>query len=257
MFTFRHDTTDTGIPGVGVAFTDRHGGHSTGPYASLNLGRVGADPQVERNLEAVREALGLRSLIRVDQKHTAEVIEVTEAPDGQYCVDTGDTGADALVTALGDVGLVIRVADCVPVLLAAEDGTVIGAAHAGRVGLLAGVLTATVAVITQHTTAPLRAWIGPHICGRCYEVPPDMRADASTTLPATHATTSWGTPALDLGAGAEAQLVDLGVTVHRVDPCTLENPDDLFSHRHDAASGRQAGIIHRRACRSSALPATR
>ena len=249
MFAFRRDPVESGVPGVGVAFTDRHDGHSSGSYASFNLGRVGQDPAAPDNLETLRTTLRLRSLMRVDQKHTAIAQVTTDNPDGSHRVP-GD--ADALVTTQPGVGLVIRVADCLPVLFASADGSVIGAAHAGRVGLLTGILTETVRVLREQHPAPagpgaaLRAWIGPHICGDCYEVPEEMRREAAQILPASHATTSWGTPAIDLAAGAEQQLIGLDVAVEQVGECTRTNPQDLFSHRVDANAGRQAGVVFRR-----------
>jgi hypothetical protein len=89
----------------------------------------------------------------------------------------------------------------------------------------------------------IRAWIGPHVCGRCYEVPAEMRAEVAKTVPATYAETSWGTPALDLGAGVEAQLAAAGVPAERVPGCTLED-DRFHSYRRDgAAAGRIAGLV--------------
>ena len=97
------------------------------------------------------------------------------------------------------------------------------------------------------------AWIGPHICGRCYEVPETLADEFERPRPGTRSTTSWGTPSLDLGAGVQAVLGGLGVRFTDVARCTLEDPD-LHSHRRDAAaSGRQAGIIWLSgACRTEA-----
>jgi YfiH family protein len=148
-----------------------------------------------------------------------------------------------LVTKLTGVALMMRVADCVPVLLADEEAGVIAIAHAGRIGLLAGVLDNTVAMMRDNGATALRAWIGPHICGSCYEVPDNMRAAASVNHPEMASTTSWGTPALDLGAGVVAALSRLGVgEITRLDPCTLTTPT-LFSYREDPQTGRQAGLI--------------
>jgi len=139
--------------------------------------------------------------------------------------------------------MAVRVADCLPVLLADPAAGVVAAAHAGRVGLVAGVLPATLAAMRRRGARSITAWIGPHICGACYEVPGAMRADVARTLPGAWSTTSWGTPALDLGGAATIQLEAEGCLVHRVDPCTRETPT-LHSHRRDAAAaGRQAGIV--------------
>jgi hypothetical protein len=86
-------------------------------------------------------------------------------------------------------------------------------------------------------------WVGPHVCGGCYEVPAELRADVSAAVPATFAVTTRGTPALDLGAGVIAQLTDLDVEVRNLSRCTLESPD-LYSHRRDgSAAGRFGGLV--------------
>lgn len=155
--------------------------------------------------------------------------------------------ADALVTRLTGVALVIHVADCVPVLLADQRAGVIGAAHAGRVGLLAGVLQATVAAMRDLGASDVHAWIGPHICASCYEVPADMAAAAWELIPATLAVSRLGTPAIDLGAGALAVLDSEGVgRTERHDPCTMCDAR-FFSYRRDRTLQRQEGIIVRTA----------
>lgn len=137
----------------------------------------------------------------------------------------------------------VRAADCVPVLLADPDAQVIGAAHAGRLGMALGVVPATVARMRELGGDRITAWVGPHICGSCYEVPVDLRDEVAATVPASRSTTSWGTPALDIGAGVRAQLTAVGVEVVDVGRCTRESPD-LHSYRRDGArAGRQAGVI--------------
>ncbi|MDR1512946.1 MAG: polyphenol oxidase family protein [Propionibacteriaceae bacterium] len=227
--------------GVGVAFTTRHGGVSPAPFDSLNVCDLPqANPfEVKTNLELIRAALRLRALVGVHQLHSAEVLTV---PPG-VGVNGSLARADALVTAAAGVGLLIKVGDCVPVLLADPGRRVVGAAHAGRVGLLAGVLPNTVEALRDLGARELVAWIGPHVCPLCYEVPEDMAEAAWEALPATRAASRHGTPAIDLGEGAAAQLAELGVTVHRLDPCTAEN-SDLFSHRRDGdQSGRLGAIV--------------
>ncbi len=92
----------------------------------------------------------------------------------------------------------------------------------------------------------IQAWVGPHICGSCYEVPEAMQQQVASQEPASLSTTSWGTPALDIGAGVRAQLERVGVAVTDVSRCTLESPD-LYSHRRDGAgAGRLAGVIRMR-----------
>src|SRR5699024_7043289 len=138
---------------------------------------------------------------------------------------------------------------CLPVLLADPAAGVIGAAHAGRAGLLAGVLGATVAEMVELGARPgdLTASIGPSICGSCYEVPEQMQQQAVSRLPATRARTRWGTPALDRRAGAVRVLRDAGIppaAIAAEHPCTLED-EGLFSYRRHAGTGRLAGVIRR------------
>jgi polyphenol oxidase len=94
----------------------------------------------------------------------------------------------------------------------------------------------------------LRAAIGPAIGGCCYEVPADLHDEVGTQQPAAIATTTWGTPSLDLPAAVDAQLRRSGVdTVSRLETCTRCDPEARwFSHRRDAQSGRQVGIVVRR-----------
>jgi copper oxidase (laccase) domain-containing protein len=92
----------------------------------------------------------------------------------------------------------------------------------------------------------ITAWIGPHVCGACYEVPEAMRRDVGAIVPEAISTTSWGTPSLDLGAAVRAQLEGAGVAVHDLSRCTRESAD-LYSYRRDAdRAGRLAGLIRLR-----------
>ncbi len=155
-------------------------------------------------------------------------------------------GVDALVTDVPGRALVVQVADCVPVLLAHGDGTVVGAAHAGRNGVLLGVIDRTVAAMRQLGADPegMRAVVGPAIRGCCYEVPAPMRDEVAAVAPAASATTSWGTPSLDLPAAVLAQLEDHGIVATADAPCVRCDPEERwFSHRRDPASGRQVGVV--------------
>lgn len=252
VFSFRNDP---GADGAGVAFTDREGGASSGSIGALNLGRTDADDLValRMNLATVRAALRIGPVVTVHQVHGTGVLDVDDNLLRTWTDDSwlGNAvpgaerlrHADALVTTVRDVALAVRVADCLPVLFADPDAGVVAAAHAGRVGLAAGVLPATLARLTELGASRVTAWIGPHICGACYEVPEEMRDSFAVDHPAAATTTSWGTPSLDLGAAAEEQLVALGCTVELVGGCTRESLS-LHSHRRDGAgAGRQAGLV--------------
>ena len=240
MFAFR----DTRGP-VDVAFTDRHGGTSGGPFASLNLtDRTGDSPEaVRQNLTAVAAALTgdpTRRLVLMHQVHGADVHVVDSTGAATEPV------ADAMVTALPDVVLVVRSADCVPVLLADTEAGVLGVAHAGRAGVAGGVVPNTVRAMRRLGAADITGWLGPHVCGACYEVPDELRTEVSAVVPESFALTRAGTPSLDLGAGVTAQLRHEGVAVVDASRCTMED-DDLFSHRRQGGrSGRLAGLVTRR-----------
>ncbi|MBD8869223.1 peptidoglycan editing factor PgeF [Nocardioides donggukensis] len=239
---------------VDLAFTDRYGGVSGVPFEELNLALVSEDDAADRaeNLRRVLAdfAPGAR-LADMHQVHGATVQMVQgpqgpQGPDGAGGREGTPPECDALVTADADVVLMVRVADCVPVLLADPDHGVIGAAHAGRSGVAAGVVPAAVERMRALGADRVTAWVGPHVCGACYEVPAALQEEVAAREPTTRSTTSWGTSALDLGAGVRAQLARAGVEVVDVSRCTRESAD-LYSHRRDGASaGRSAGLIRRR-----------
>ncbi|MFI7447797.1 peptidoglycan editing factor PgeF [Nonomuraea sp. NPDC049714] len=228
------------VPGVNVAVTDRHGGVSVPPYGTRNLGGLtGDDPvAVRANREGVAAELGVRAIVFMRQVHGAEVAYVSEpfgddAPpvDGVYTTEPG--------LALASLG-----ADCPAVLVADPVARMVGAAHSGRPGTEAGVAAALVGAMADKGADPQRmaALIGPGACGRCYEVPAELRDRVAAKVPEAHSTTSWGTPALNLRAGIEAQLRAAGVPDVRHDArCTLES-DELYSHRRQDP-GRFAGLI--------------
>lgn len=225
---------------VTVAFTDRHGGVSAPPYDSLNLGRaVGDNPSaVDHNLQLVAGELGVDAshVVLMNQVHGANVAVIDRPTDPQL-------RTDAMVSASRQVALCVRAADCVPVLLADPAAPVIGCAHAGRLGMAAGVVPNAVEKMHALGATSITAWLGPHVCGSCYEVPATVRAEVVDVVPESFAETSWGTPALDIGAGVRAQLIEAGCTVVDRTRCTLEDVN-LFSYRRDGrASGRLGGLI--------------
>ncbi|WP_328431331.1 peptidoglycan editing factor PgeF [Streptomyces sp. NBC_00453] len=232
------------VSGAHFAFTDRWGGVSAVPYEELNLGgAVGDDPDAVRtNRELAAKSLGLDAarVVWMNQVHGAEVA-VVDGPWGDRPVPE----VDAVVTTRRGLALAVLTADCTPVLLADPVAGVVAAAHAGRPGMVAGVVPAAVRAMTQLGAEPGRivARTGPAVCGRCYEVPEAMRADVAAVEPAAHSETSWGTPAVDVTAGVHAQLERLGVHDREQSPvCTLES-DDHFSYRRDRTTGRLAGYV--------------
>lgn len=232
------------MSGAHFAFTDRWGGVSAVPYEELNLGgAVGDDPaSVRTNRELAAKSLGLdpARVVWMNQVHGREVA-VVDGPFGP-----GDaTAVDAVVTGRRGTALAVLTADCTPVLLADPVAGVAGAAHAGRPGMVAGVVPAAVEAMVSLGADPARivARTGPAVCGRCYEVPEGMRAEVAGAEPAAWSETSWGTPAVDVTAGVHAQLAALGVTDLEASPvCTLESLDH-FSYRRDRTTGRLAGYV--------------
>jgi hypothetical protein len=232
------------VDGAHFAFTDRWGGVSAVPYDSLNLGgAVGDEPAaVAANRERAAGSLGRdpARVVWMNQVHGSEVA-VADRPWGDGPVPA----VDALVTTRADLTLAVLTADCLPVLLADPVAGVAAAAHAGRPGLVAGVVPAAVAAMTGLGAEPARisAVFGPAVCGKCYEVPEALRAEVAAVVPEAYAETSWGTPAVDIAAGVRAQLARAGVpTAGGPGICTLESADH-FSYRRDRTTGRLAGYV--------------
>ncbi len=227
-FLFR-DTVSTSVGTVSIGFTERR----------LDVGDH-AEPSVRAaSLAELAEVTGARPAL-MRQVHGAEVA-VIDAPSSG-----GERPrADALVTERAGLALLARAADCVPVLLVGDDGLV-GAVHCGRPGLAAGVVPAAVGRMRELDSTGLVAFVGPHVCGACYEVPEEMRDEVAALVPTARSTTSWGTPALDLGAGVRAQLDSVGVTdVRALDRCTREDEAWPSYRRDGAAATRFAGVVWR------------
>ncbi|MFG2362292.1 peptidoglycan editing factor PgeF [Streptomyces mirabilis] len=232
------------MSGAHFAFTDRWGGVSAVPYEALNLGgAVGDDPDAVRtNRELAAKSLGLDPslVVWMNQVHGPDVAVV----DGPW-LSAEIPSVDAIVTARRGLALAVLTADCTPVLLADPVAGIAAAAHAGRPGMVAGVVPAAVRAMVELGAEPERivARTGPAVCGRCYEVPDEMRAEVAAIESAAYAETSWGTPAVDVTAGVHAQLERLGVCDRAQSPvCTLES-DDHFSYRRDRTTGRLAGYV--------------
>jgi YfiH family protein len=242
VFFWTHDVApEPGRRGVRFAITSRHGGVSAAPFDALNLGgRLDEAAAVEANRAAVAAAFDLprERLLFMTQRHGADVARA----DGPWPGAAPEV--DAVVTSRDDLALAALTADCVPVLLADPAAGIAAAVHAGRPGMLAGVVDRAVdALADAGADLPATmAVVGPSVCGRCYEVPEGMRAAAAAVSPPS-ATVSWtGTPAIDVAAGVVDQLTSRGLPVTWVPGCTRESPD-LFSYRRDGATGRFAAVV--------------
>lgn len=225
-----------------VAFTDRFGGASKPPYGELNLGTA-AGPDVDgvrANFRLIADEFGV-AVENVALLHQVHGRDVHVVRPGDELPMSPAPQADGLVTTRSDVVLAVRAADCLPVLLSGDG--VIGAAHSGRKGMYVGIVPATVDAMRDLGASHITAVLGPYACGKCYEVPGEMRAEVAERVPASYSETSWGTPALDVAAGVKAQLAELGVEVVDATSCTIES-ENLYSYRREGPeSGRMAGLI--------------
>ena len=227
------------------AFTTLRGpaGASIAPFDNFNLGmRCGDDVGVvARNRDALGEQLNLPSRPQwLRQTHGTAVATCNDA----VCIDEPE--ADAAVTTKADVVLAILTADCLPVLFCSDDGSTIGAAHAGWRGLAAGILESTVAAM-RVPPEKILAWLGPAAGPLAYEVGDDVRAaflDADSRAASAFAATRPGHCLCDLYALARLRLAASGVTrVSGGTLCTISDPQRFYSHRRDRMTGRMATLI--------------
>ena len=230
--------------GVHAAVTTREGpGVSNAPFGRFNLGRGSGErvESVDSNRGVLRQALGLPAAPRwLRQVHGTTVAELGPLPTDE------PPQADAAVSRIPGTVLAILTADCLPVLFCADDGSVIGAAHAGWRGLAAGVLEATIEQMQVSPSCQL-AWLGPCIGGPSYEVGEEVRAafvDHAAAAAACFSATRPGHWLCDLAALARQRLAAAGV--ERVHGGGLDTFTDarFYSYRREGAcSGRFASLI--------------
>jgi len=240
--------------GITVAFSERIGGVSEAPFASLNLGsHVGDDPlAVEENRARFLAALGLGDvrvrLTCAQQVHGSRIAHVDESLAGSG----GGTlpGArppiadcDALLSALPDTPLMLFFADCVPIILVRPDVPAIAVVHAGWRGALAGIAgNAARALSAMEGKGDTIAYVGPHIGACCYEVSDELVSQFSNTF----VTLAPVNGRLDLGAAVAEDLVRAGVPTEsqtRLDMCTADNIDRFFSYRAEGGlTGRHCAV---------------
>ena len=227
---------------VRAVFTLRGGGVSVGPCASLNVAvHVADDPAaVAENRRRIAGAFALPSEPAwLSQVHGDRVVRLGPG--------AGEVRADGAITTERGRVCVIQVADCLPVLFSAHDGSAVGAAHVGWRGLAAGVLEATVSAL-DVPPGQLLAWIGPGIGPAHFEVGPEVRdalvgaaGAAAAFLP--NARHRWQ---CDLVALVRLRLAALGLTqVFGGSWCTFADAERFFSYRRDQRCGRMAALIWR------------
>ncbi|WP_371164476.1 polyphenol oxidase family protein [Buchananella felis] len=260
------------LPGGSVVLTNANGGVSGGTWASprggggANMGdHVGDDPGAVAANRALLAGLlppGCRA-VWMNQIHSAICADAAgdgpspeapgEAAGRSAGAGTGRTAAtsapiataDALLSTQAGLCPAVVVADCVPLALLATDGSVAVAVHAGRAGLLAGVVANAISAARQKLSpgARLQAVIGAHICAACYEVGPELARQVEPTHPHLVTTSRWGTPALDLAAGVRHELERAGVEIaYQSRQCTQEDAN-YYSYRRSGPTGRQALIV--------------
>ena len=217
-----------------ATFTDRSGGVSQGAFDSFNLGdHVNDLPEhVQANREILHSKYGaVQFMNQVHGSRIAIIETITEE------VPT----ADALVTGIGGITLAVMVADCIPLLLTSQEA--VAAVHVGRRGLVNGVAIKTIELMREMGASHIRAHIGPAICGRCYEVSPEIQAEVLELHPIAVAQTSTGTPALDLPKALKTALNSAGISeISESGVCTAESKAH-FSYRRDGVTGRQVGLV--------------
>jgi YfiH family protein len=238
-------------------FSTRIGGLSRGAFESLNLGNPNGCPvqddeaNIAQNYQRLETACGLAGRRRcfVHQVHGNEIAEVESA-------DRFDNSAkaDALMTLDPRTSLSIRTADCVPILLATADGSLVAAVHAGWRGVVAKVVTQTVAAMKKRSPLPLIAAIGPCISQEAFEVGPEVAAeftqlfgeDAPIVYPSDSAVRP-AKPHIDLRQAVKLQLLAANLPADQIDTtdcCTFRDSDEFFSHRREnGVTGRMAAMI--------------
>jgi YfiH family protein len=214
---------------------------SAAPFDSLNVGTHVGDEAgaVAENRRRVRTQLRLpEEPAWIEQVHGIEVLDLDVQRPG---------AADAAITRRAGAVCAVQVADCLPVLLAARDGSAIAAAHAGWRGLAAGVLEATVRSLAVEPGG-LIAWLGPAIGGAHFEVGEEVRrafVDQDAGAASAFVTNARGRWQCDLAGLARRRLAALGVAGFGGNWCTYADATRFFSYRRDGRCGRMAAFIWR------------
>lgn len=250
--------TDEGLferTGTRIAFTERTGGSSAGPFASLSLApNASDDPSaVEADIARLADALGFPSapIVRPKQVHGTHLVTVgsADAAAVSAACDEVAEGADGVVVAAPGVAALLCFADCLPLVLVAPSGA-FAVVHAGWRGAVAGIASKAARALAaaeaasgaascpEEAAAQMSAYIGPYIHSECFECGPEVHGrfaaayGAGCTPDGSH---------VDLGAAVRADLEGVGVASERIVDaglCTACNPSRFFSYR---ASGGTCG----------------
>lgn len=228
-------------PGVRALVTTRAGGASRGAYAGLNLGLNSGDDAeaVARNRASLRQALPAEPLW-LRQVHGITVVEADGA--------AGSPEADAAIARRPGTVCAVLSADCLPLLLCDEAGSIVAAVHAGWRGLCAGVIEQALRAMGRPPQS-LLAYLGPAIGAAAYEVGAEVRAafveaDRDGECAAAFAPGAPGKFHADLYALARLRLARSGVArIYGGGYCTYTERERFYSYRRDGATGRMASLI--------------
>ena len=212
-------------------FTNRLGGVSKDPFTSANLGdHVGDEAaSVLENRAQLESQIGM-PIVFMDQVHGDTVVLVEGKTNTPTC--------DALITTERKLAVAVMVADCIPSLL--KSDVAVAAVHVGRKGLMNGVARKTIDAMRDLGAEVIHSYIGPNICGSCYEVGADIFNEVVSKYPSSDSSNRTGKATLDLVSGLKTDLKD--TVLLDLSSCVLEDKNS-FSYRRDGITGRQAGVI--------------
>jgi YfiH family protein len=235
--------------GVTQAFLTRLGGASAPPFDTLNLGHTVGDDlaAVEENHDRAFAALGLRreQIVSPYQVHGTHVRLVNQAHTG-----TTQPATDGLLTATPGVALLLRFADCVPILLFDPKQRAAAMVHSGWKSTAGNIAAAAVEAFARHAESKpedLWAGVGPAIGPCCYEVGEEMADTISQISPEGIEALQRrdGGLYLDLPGLVQAQLAEAGVKqVVMSGICTACHTEEWFSHRaENGRTGRFGALV--------------
>jgi len=219
--------------------TTRLGGMSSAPYDSLNLGSHVGDVAlvVARNRMLLNKLLPSEP-VWLEQVHGAVVANADQAdcrPQADACFARHRASVCVVLTA-----------DCLPVLLCDQQGSVVGAVHAGWRGMVAGVIEATVKAMAVEPENMI-AWLGPAISQSAFEVGAEVRDEFCAAHPQASSAFAPGLHGkwfADIYALARLRLNTLGVThVYGGGLCTYADKEKFFSYRRDGVTGRMGTFV--------------
>lgn len=241
----------------------RHGGVSSGPYRSLNLGYSTPDDEsaIATNRERLVALLGMPATkivsgwlthgneVSVFRKSDAGIWPVGRFPVRQHSARTEDLfKSDAVVSDVGGLGFVLTFADCVPLLFFDPRRHVLGAAHAGWRGTAQGIAGEVVGAMRREfgcRPGDIRVGIGPSIGPCCYTVSAEVGARFAECGQKAYLETRDQKQYLDLWASNASQMIDLGVPRHSIEnprACTSCRRDLYFSHRAEHGQTGRFGL---------------